>query len=95
MREAIADGPQSANAMALNAAMRRLYDKYDPKLLRILQNVHDEILLDCAPKDLKQVAKLVKTEMERPFFVDGRRLVIPAEVSATTTNWSEMKEVEV
>lgn len=95
VREAIADGPQSANAMALNAALRRLYEAYDPHLLRILQNVHDEILLDCELGDLRRVARIVKKEMERPFEVNGRRLVIPAEVSATTRNWSEMKEVSV
>lgn len=93
VREAIADGPQSANAMALNAAMRRLYEKYDPDLIRILLQVHDEILLDCEPKDLKKVARKVKEEMEVPFEVHGRKLVIPSEVQATTKNWSSMVDV--
>jgi DNA polymerase I-like protein with 3'-5' exonuclease and polymerase domains len=93
VREAIADGPQSANAMALNAALQRLHEKYDPDLLRVLQNVHDEILLDCAPKDLGRVARVVKEEMEQTFSVEGRSFVIPAEVNATTTNWADMKEV--
>ncbi len=95
VREAIADGPQSANAMALNGALSRLYQKYDPKLLRILMNVHDEILFDFAPKDLRKVARVVKEEMERPFDVDGRTLVIPAEVNATSRSWGEMKYVNV
>lgn len=95
VREAIADGPQSANAMALNGALRRLYEAYDPSLLRILQNVHDEILLDCAPSDLRRVARAVKEEMEVPFDVNGRTLVIPAEVSATASSWSKMKKVFV
>lgn len=95
VREAIADGPQSANAMALNAALQRLHTKHDPHLLRVLQNVHDEILLDCAPKDLMRVARVVKEEMEVPFEVRGRTLVIPAEVNATSTNWADMKEVHV
>lgn len=93
VREAIADGPQSANAMALNAAMRRLYEKYDPSLLRMLLQVHDEILLDCAPEDLARVARVVREEMEQPFEVNGRTLVIPAEVNYTRTSWSEMKEI--
>lgn len=93
VREAIADGPQSANAMVLNGALRRLYDKYDPALLRILQNVHDEILLDCEMKDLRKVARAVRAEMEVPFEVNGRTLVIPAEVSATTRSWSETTKV--
>ena len=94
VREAIADGPQSANAMALNAAMRRLYEKYDPHILRMLLQIHDEILLDCAPEDLSRVARLVREEMEVPFEVEGRKLVIPAEVNFTRTNWSEMTEIE-
>lgn len=100
VREAIADGPQSANAMALCGALRRLYEKYDPEseacvapLLRVLQNVHDEILLDCAPCDLTRVARIVKEEMEVPFDVDGRTLVIPAEVSASSTSWGSMKRI--
>lgn len=93
VREAIADGPQSANAMALNAAMRRLYEKYDPKLIRILLQVHDEILLDCAPRDLRRVARAIREEMEVPFDVRGRKLVIPCEIEATTRSWSEMEEV--
>lgn len=95
VREAIADGPQSSNAMALNAALRRIYEKYDPHLLRILQNVHDEILFDFRPEDMMRAAKAVKEEMERPFSVGGRTLVIPADVNATSTNWSEMKELHL
>ncbi len=93
VREAIADGPQSANAIALNGALRRLYDKYDPGILRILQNVHDEILLDCDRDDLDEVARVVREEMEQPFEVNGREFIIPADVSYTETNWSEMRGV--
>ena len=93
VREAIADGPQSANAMALNGALRRLYAKYDPSLLRILLNVHDEIVFDFAARDLKRVAAVVREEMEIPFNVDGRTLVIPAEVKASSKSWGEMREI--
>lgn len=95
VREAIADGPQSSNARALNEAKIRLYEQYDPTLLRILLNVHDEILLDCRHEDLRRVAAVVKAEMEVPFEVNGRTLVIPSEVQATSTSWSEMKDVHV
>ena len=99
VREAIADGPQSANAMALNSAIRRIYDKYDPEgsegrdLLRILQNVHDEILFDFRPEDEAEVARVVREEMEVEFNVDGRPLVIPSEVNTTSVSWADMKEV--
>ena len=93
VREAIADGPQSANAMALNGAMRRLYEKHDPHLMRLLLTVHDELLFDFAPRDLKRVAKVVHEEMEIPFDVDGRTLVIPAEVKASSESWGAMTPI--
>lgn len=93
VREAIADGPQSANAMALNKALRRLYEKHDPTLLRMLLQVHDEIVFDCLEEDVAKVARIVREEMETPFDVGGRTLVIPAEVSVTRTSWSEMEDV--
>lgn len=106
VREAIADGPQSANAMALNMALKTLYRRHDPwcpekeqelgeKFLWLHLNVHDEGLFSCLPKDLMRVARVIKAVMERPFDVNGRTLVIPAEVKATTENWSSMREVHV
>jgi DNA polymerase-1 len=93
VREAIADGPQSANAMALNKALRRLHEKHDPELLRLLLQVHDEIVFDCLEEDVERVARIVRDEMEVPFEVGGRTLIIPAEVSVTRTSWSEMEDV--
>ena len=93
VREAIADGPQSANAMALNRALRAVYEKYDPWLLRVLLNVHDEIILDFAPRDLRRVSKILRAEMEVPFDVGGMELVIPAEMKASSRSWGGMKEV--
>ena len=93
VREAIADGPQSANAMAINRVIQTLYEEYDPHLLRILMNVHDEVLFDFKPSDMKRVVKTVRDIMEQPFDVGGRTLVIPAEVNVTSTNWGDMKEV--
>lgn len=95
VRQAIADECQSANAMMLNTAIRRLYESYDPELIRLLQNVHDEILWDCAPEDKDEAVRVIKDVMETPFVNDdGRRLVIPAEVATTTTAWSQMEEVK-
>jgi len=103
-REAIADDSQSANAMAVNRAIQKLYRKHDPecpkedqqsgeKLLRILMNVHDEILYDQEFKNLKKVTKIVRDVMEEPFEAGGRTFVIPAEVNVTSKNWGEMTEI--
>jgi DNA polymerase-1 len=93
VREAIADGPQSANAMMLNKALRRIYEDHDPHLVRVLLNVHDEILFDCHPRDMSKAVKAVKSAMEFPVMVHGVPLTIPAEVHMTSTNWADMKEV--
>jgi len=93
VREAIADDSQSANAMAVNRAIQKLHALYDPKLLRVLMNVHDEILFDFAHRDLKKVTKIVRDVMEEPFEVGGRTLVIPAEVNVTSRSWGSMTEV--
>jgi len=93
VREAIADDSQSANAMAVNSAIQKLYRLYDPKLLRVLMNVHDEILFDFAHCDLKKVVRVVREVMEEPFEVGGRSFVIPAEVNVTSKNWGDMTQV--
>jgi len=93
VREAIADDSQSANAMAVNRAIQKLHSLHDPEPLRVLMNVHDEILFDFYHKDLKRVTKIVRSVMEEPFEVGGREFVIPTEVNVTSKNWGEMKEV--
>ncbi len=91
VREAIADDSQSANAMAVNTAIQKLHALHDPAPLRVLMNVHDEILFDFYHRDLKKVTKLVKAVMEEPFEVGGREFVIPAEVNVTSKNWGSMR----
>ena len=93
VREAIAFGPQSANAMMLNKALRELYEKYDPELLRVLLQVHDEILLDCLGKDFAKVVGIVKAVMEKPFQVEGREMLIPVEVEVCKSSWSDSRRV--
>jgi len=94
VREAIADDSQSANAMAVNSAIQKLHSRFDPEPLRVLMNVHDEILFDFKHRDLKKVTKIVKGVMEEPFEVGGRKFVIPAEVNVTSKNWGEMRCVK-
>ena len=79
--------------MALNGALRRLYEKHDPTTLRVLLNVHDEILFDFAPRDMKKVALAVRTEMEVAYDVDGRSLTIPCEIKMSSESWGTMKVI--
>jgi len=95
VREAIAFGPQSANADCLNRALRTLYEEHDPHDLRILLQVHDEIVGDCRPQDVLKVAQIVTSVMERPVHLpDGRVLTIPAEFAISSRSWADAKEIE-
>lgn len=89
-REMIAYGPQSANADALNSALANLFERHDPDLLRVLLQVHDEILGDCKPEDRERVRAVVAETMEFSTEINGRTLMIPTEISFGL-NWGEME----
>ena len=109
VREAIAFGPQSANADCLNHALKALYYTYDPEGIKLKQKewqvdipqvllelnlqVHDEIVGHCTPQRIAAVSKTVRGIMERTLQVNGRMLVIPAEFEASSKNWSSCKLV--
>lgn len=96
VREAIAYGPQSANADAIRDAIILLFEReHDPSLVRFLLQVHDELVFDCAPQDMMKAARTVKAVMEEAAtkVVGGRLLTIPAEVEMTTRNWASTKAV--
>ncbi len=79
----------------INGAMVRIYREHDPDVLRLLLQVHDALLFDCAPEDMDEAFRLVVGEMERPIKLPaGREIVIPAEASYTSTNWAEMEDYE-
>lgn len=93
VREAIAFGPQSANADMVNTAIRRLYTACDGTLIRLLLQCHDEIVFDCAPRDGMAAARTVKEAMEFEVEVEGVPLIIPVEVKLSSRNWRDMKEI--
>lgn len=93
VREGIAFLPQSANAFLLNKALRKLYETYDPSVLRMLLQVHDEIVFDCSPRAVAQVVRLVKEVMEQEIEWEGRKFVIPAEIEVCGKNWADAKKI--
>ena len=78
----------------INARLRQIHEKYDPDPLRLLLQIHDEILGDCAKDKFTymKVARIVKKVMEQPIDIFGKEVVIPAEVSVGY-NWAEMEQV--
>lgn len=96
IREAVAFLPQSTIADLLNSRMRVLYEEADQRngLLQILLQVHDAVIGECSPRDLQRVANVVVQTLEVEMEIGGRPLIVPAEFSASSKSWAEMREVK-
>ena len=92
-RAAVAFLPQSTIADHTNDGLCKIYEELDPHLVRIHLQVHDAIVFQCKPQDAHKAAKEVKKILERPLEINGRTLLVPAEVSVSTKNWSNVKRV--
>jgi DNA polymerase I len=58
---------------------------------KMILQVHDELLFECDPKDLKKVAKMVCEKME-----SALELSVPVKVDLKTgPNWGEMQPLEI
>ena len=89
-REAIAYLPQSTVADVLNIGWRKLYDLgYE-----ILIQVHDSVLVQ-VPTPVKKATLIeIKEALEIPIYINGRTLVIPADVKVGP-NWKDLEKVEL
>jgi DNA polymerase I-like protein with 3'-5' exonuclease and polymerase domains len=67
-----------------------------PSSARIMLNVHDSNTALCRIEDAKKVASIMKHYAEKPIYVRGESLVIPAEIKWVNPNrevrrWSDME----
>src|SRR3972149_4334305 len=86
LREAYAYVPQSFVADYINLALPGLEAEL-PEGANILVQIHDEVGLQCFPKDLGLIIKLLKKHIERPVFVYTDYLTIPLDISSGP-NWA-------
>jgi len=91
----IAHQPQSDIADHLNHALVRLYEQFDPSDLRIMLQVHDEILVQTPIKGWIKVAKQIKQCMTHPLKINNITINIPVEVSVGFKSWGSMRPVSV
>ncbi len=57
----------------------------------LILQVHDELLFECSPKEVKEIAKMVKDKME-----NALKLSVPVVVDLKIgPNWGEMKEIRI
>ncbi|WP_407311118.1 DNA polymerase I [Desulfosporosinus sp. SB140] len=79
---------QGTAADIMKLAMIHVAEKIKPFRAAILLQVHDELLLQVAPEDLKSVAHLLKVTMENAF-----PLTVPMTVDCKVgPNWYDMKK---
>jgi len=63
----------------------------NPKPCTLILQIHDELLFECDPKDVENVAKMVKVKME-----NALKLSVPVIVDLKTgSNWGEMQPLEI
>lgn len=91
-REAYAFIPQSTVGDVINRGAIRLRECL-PMGAEILLQVHDELVIQCYPKDLDKVIDLFKKEVEQPILIKGDHLIIPLEISIGR-NWKHTMSIE-
>lgn len=91
-REAYAYIPQSTVADIINHGIVELFYKL-PKGADLLMQVHDEIVLQCYPHQVEEVARLIKQHVERPLVIGGDELIIPVDIEVGS-NWANCKELD-
>ncbi|UCC94297.1 MAG: hypothetical protein JSW40_05660, partial [Candidatus Omnitrophota bacterium] len=91
-RQAINTPIQGSCADLIKLAMVRIYNELKKKKLRaqLIIQIHDELVFDLPRDQLKEVAEIVKRNME-----ESIRLSVPIRVNLKVgKNWAEMKEVQ-
>lgn len=77
----------------INSRIIQIYNAHDPDLLRLLLQVHDAVLWETEPHNLKRSVKVVKHYLEQPIKLPNRDIVIPAEFSYSRSSWGEMRDL--
>jgi len=89
-REALSTLIQGTAAEEVKVGMRNLWEKIRDTEVKMLLQVHDELLLEVPEKDVMDVAKIMKEQMTI------RKYEIPLTVSISVgDNWGEMTKLEV
>ena len=95
MLSAIAFVPQSTVADHLNMRLRVIYDKLDPDPFMLLHQIHDAVLGQVKVAQARLVARRLRRLMQHPIQIGSTSLLIPADVSTSSSSWGEMEEVSV
>ena len=91
LREAIAYKPQSMIGDLLNIALWRVWNDLDGPKLRVFGQVHDSIMFQVLNSEVDNMLPRVLECMRNPVEINGRTLVIPAEVKIGK-NWRDTRK---
>lgn len=89
VREAISNEPQSIVADILNRGLHRLWERYDPDPVQVLQNGFDSVLFQHRPEF--NDPKLVIDALTVPFKINGRPVTIGVDCKLGGTSWKAVK----
>ena len=79
------------HALAQSLSTPRGVNEAEGSSCTLILQVHDELLFECDPKSIKEMAKMIKNKME-----NALPLSIPVVVDLKVgPNWADMKTVEV
>lgn len=92
LRSAVAYLPQSASVDYLDAGLLRIFQDPDLKPIQLLAQGHDAITFQFPESaEAPQWLAKIKSHVEQPFYVRGRPICIPFELS-TGWNWGKHSE---
>lgn len=91
VREMICQIPQSTVADYINSGLIEI-DARLPKGADVLLQVHDELIVQAYPEQIKEVVSLMKECIEKEIIVGGDVLTIPLDIKVGL-NWYDLKEV--
>lgn len=92
-KECVAFMPQSTVADHMNARIRAVYDALDPHTVWVHAQIHDALLASAPFARRLHAARTIKALLEHPLEINGRTLVIPADVKLSTSSWADAKEL--
>jgi len=94
-KDQIAFLPQSTIADHLNDRLIALFEELDGRVLRVLHQIHDAILVEVLYPSWRFAAKALKAAMTKPIQIGEISLTIPVEISASSESWGRIKKVKI
>jgi DNA polymerase I-like protein with 3'-5' exonuclease and polymerase domains len=84
--------PQNTVGELTEMTIQRIWQEI-PKY-EILLNIHDEVVGQCQPENLKECKEMIEEVSHYPIMIKGRELDIPVDFKWSPESWGKLKEIE-